>query len=187
MKRFISTTLGFFTYASIVMQWLWFTVGHLVLFKDNETLRALILPSKAEHPPQTLSFNFTPSASLIIGIFITIIAIAITIYLLAKVPRTLQKSGDTLTVISSEAIAEYLRKHRQIQPKDVQKTTFRMTQFFFLLLISPPLAGVFMQNALSLSYKAAGSITLLLAGISLFWAILYLHARNALPQKSDSK
>lgn len=187
LLQFSTTLLAFLTYVSIAIQWLWFMMAYLMAFKDNTFLRSIILPTPSSNPSPNTTFTITSDLSLIIGGFVTILAIFATLYIAFKLPKILQRSGDALTVVSSDAITAYLQNHKKIQAKDTAKTRFQLTQLFFIMLITPPLLGIAMKNVTPLTHHAAMAVTIFAASASIFWAILYLSVRPSATVGTSTK
>lgn len=97
-------------------------------------------PEVPAEPLQVASASGPPSMlSLIIACAITAIIIGLTLYVLAKLPTTVAKSGQKITQRASDFIVPAITHHAKLPAKKRQRLTARVVVYLKLALCAAPI------------------------------------------------
>lgn len=147
-NRWISVANGFGTlgYMSVFVQWAWaiVTVGYQFLASDMTVL----FPEEATRvtPDQVPDVSMPPVMSTIIAVAVTVIMLIIVGIFLSRLPRSVGKSGATITHSTAKVIVPTLTHHKKIPQAKQRRLTFTVVSIlkavacivpFVLVLFAP--------------------------------------------------
>ncbi len=182
MKRTIVNTFGVFGYLSLIMQWLWSAVILATPLFSNEATRSIFLPEHTVQPASTSSLELPEPLAWLFIVLAIVFSAAVIIYAVMAVPRTIGKTGRTITTKSAKVIVPHVTHHKHISKKREKALTERITWVVklvlvivpFLLLLVPP------DSTLGLTHLVTLSVGGFCAVASLVWfATQYISARLA--------
>lgn len=147
LQRYAINSAGILGYFSLVMQWLWIGVVFLPGLLENDSFRSVFAPRIAKEQPDAAAIEGAISSPLLIAVsvVITLVMIAVTIYVLYKLPSTIAKTGSKITKEASSVVIPVMTHHKKISPAKKQRLTFSVTfaiKFFAALI---PLPFLFLQ------------------------------------------
>jgi hypothetical protein len=109
------------------------------LLLGNDTFKHFVLPEKSTQPVQTMQFTMPPVAALVIGGIVTVLVMALTVYILLKVPAAVAQKGQKLTQTPANALVPIVTHHKKISAKKRLQISARLVVMAKLLLIATPL------------------------------------------------
>ena len=172
-------TLG---YMSVILQWLWVVVLYGPALMDTP-LKQLFFPPEGEPiitPPVHEAATQSP-LTIALAVGITIIVLAITIYVIIKAPSAVGKTGKKVTHSAAKAVIPVITKHKPIKKEFRRKLTIRITALSKMFLVIIPLVGILPVQFLSelpVSFDIILIITVVNALLSLlFFGLQYAMAR----------
>ncbi len=142
----VANGMGGIAYASLLFQWIWSLIPIFYPFATSEEFSSCILsPTKDGSTPvdipQTLSIQIPSGGDIISVIFmimISLLSLAIIVYIIIKIPKTTGKIGQTITRGSAESITPIIVKNRNVKQKT--KIIERVTWGVKVILLIAPLA-----------------------------------------------
>lgn len=137
----LTNTFGALGYASILTQWLWalVTVGYPLITSDKWRL---LIPKPTEpSPQQPIELGVLSPVVTGIAIVFTLAVLALTIYVLTKLPTTIGKTGHRVTQSTATVIAPAVN-HKKLSKKQRATLTFTLTWWVKLVLIIVPFAAL---------------------------------------------
>ena len=172
---------GTFGYFVCLLQWFW---GIILYFNYIESLALFITPSIESPVVKPVAVIETaPNIPLVIlSVVITIIMVAVTIYVIIKIPSTIYKTSKKIVRSTAENITPIVLKiqHKKDTKKVHLRLTFRLIIFIKISLIIIPVilsfASQFMEKQ-PFDYYIVMYVGLWLAVFStLLFAIQYILA-----------
>lgn len=172
MKRSIANIFGTLGYMSLIVQWLWagLTLG-FPLFASKE-FQTIFLPEPTTPVEPTVSSVSIPEPiAIILMVLASLFAIAISIYMVLAVPRTIGKVGKKVTVKSAETIAPYVTHHKRISDKRKKTLLERITWSVKAALLALPVLALLIpvSSDLGLTNEVVIGVGLTCAGFTLTW------------------
>lgn len=142
---------GVLGYISCTLQWLWVGVVALPPLLKSGLLDSLTKPKQVDHPILlTPSFETSPLTVAIIG-FITLIMLAVTIYILLRLPGAVAKTGETIVQTTTENVLPVLTHHQKLPAKKKRLLTRRVAFYirlcalvlpFVITMLLPPIKSL---------------------------------------------
>lgn len=126
----LTNTLGGFGYISLLLQWLWLVVLYGPTLADTPLREFLFPREKIVTTPDPL-FSFEPSFMVLFfsGV-VTVLIIAMTLYVLIKTPSAVGKTGQKVTQSAAKSVLPVVTRHKPME----KKMRLRLTARFILLL-----------------------------------------------------
>ncbi|MGB2787446.1 MAG: hypothetical protein WBB94_03635 [Candidatus Saccharimonadaceae bacterium] len=144
----IANFLGGVAYFFCLLGWFWSTILYLPTLK-------VLLEQFMSYYPRATSETKVPIQTgepnelvALVGIIVTLVMIALTIYVLIKLPLTIAKAGKKITHEPAEMIAPLVAKHQHKKdtPKQRRIIAYRLTLIFKVVLVTfPVILTVFSQ------------------------------------------
>lgn len=170
--------LGTLGYASLLMQWMWMAVvsGYALLMDKNHSWTKI--QSAPAQPQPEMQFSLPSPLAVIIAAIITLVIIIATIYVLAKLPRAIGKTGARVTRTTSDALTPLVTNHKPVTPKQRRVISYRLGIAIKMGLVVVPLAvSLLPYPAVPLEYRAVAAMAIIMASFSAgYFALQYLTA-----------
>lgn len=191
IKRGITNFFGSLGYLLCFLQWFW---AIMLYFSVIQSVAILFVPSRADrHAAQTPHLTFTPPSSLetAILVVVVIIMVAITLYALVMVPKSIVKTSNKVVHKTAESMAAIVirAQHKEDTKKIRLKLTVELILLIKFLLIVIPLAFITASGLLKeqpLAYSVTLTIGCSLAGLCIVsFAAQYMFAHWLSVKKSD--
>jgi|GEM_PF-821015 len=158
----ILLTIG---YSAVVFEWLWLSVIGLPLLIDTGLLDVL----RTEQPAvQITPHEQTESSPLLVAAvsITTVVILAITVVILAKLPRTILKGGDAVIAQATNVALPTVTHHKQLPAKRRRELTRRLRLVIELLSAIIPIAILPLLPAPEgLTFWMVMSLAIFLAGV----------------------
>lgn len=155
IKRVVANIFGTLGYGSLLIQWLWVALLYGPLLLDQPVAK-LLLPSDVPSKPAEPIAVVAPSPSIfIVAGVITIVVVALTVYVLAKLPKVIGETGQRITQDTATALVTVATRHRPLKPVKKRRLTSRVVAGVKVALSVVPLLAVLpavLLPALPLSY-----------------------------------
>lgn len=137
-RLFVVNLLGTLFYLSCLLQWMWsilpFMPGIITLV---ESFQAPIDPATVEPTVQIVGSQ--PSAlAILIAIIATVFILAICVYLVAKIPTAIGKTGQKITKGASSYIVPIVSHRKELTPKKRRQLTARVIVYLKIALATAP-------------------------------------------------
>ena len=130
-------------YMMCLLQWLWVMILILPALLESGLITSL-LPKVTEHHASQHIATGPPSPVLIlVGGIVTILMLALSVFVLLKFPSTVAKTGTAITHKSADAIVPVVTHHKVLPAKKRRLITGRVLFYIKLLLVLVPLAACF--------------------------------------------
>lgn len=177
----VTSLFGTLGYGSLLLQWSWWALLFLPGILENQYVKDFLLPEPNAAKQEVVRAD--PSFSLaytVIGMVVLVVILAITAYVLAKIPSQIAKGGNKVITSATSATLPVLSHNKKVSPKQRKKLTLRLSKLFKLLLIVMPLALLstlaFMPTTLpnEIIWLVGG---LLAAGSVVWFGLQYLAAK----------
>ncbi len=172
----IANFFGGLGYASLLLQWLWFGLTALFPLVANWDVKNSFLMHSSE------STTAAPSASMAmpgwLGIVLTIFAlvftIGLTIFAIIAIPKTIGKTGRTVTQGTANLVIPKLEHHHKMTVPQKRKLRFEITWSVKLVLWLIPLAALLFpfQNPEGLTEDHVVVLSFFTASFTLFWFLI---------------
>ena len=115
-RLYIVNLLGTLFYLSCLLQWAWAILPYMPGIVEFTKLFHTS-PEPLVEPVQTIPAGEPPSMTLlIVACVITAVIITLTLYVLAKLPTAVAKSGQKITQRASNFIVPAITHHAQLPP-----------------------------------------------------------------------
>lgn len=178
IARFAAGFFKVFSYIFTVLEWLWFTILLIPVLKATGILK-LFLPNGEQQAVPVAPHETASPMLLIFAAAITAVMILISIIALLRLPKTIAKTGDTVSHTVSEVIVPVITHHKKVPQKKYRLLTDRVMFYVRLGLIIVPLVGILLcppskQLGVSLGYLLGSSLALT-AVLSLVFEQLLTH------------
>lgn len=184
----VANVFGSFGYLSILVQWFWWIAVVVLPYLQDSSIKTLLLPSPATEHTAAVSPSLPFGFQLVLGTLALLFSIAVVIYAIYAVPRTIGKAGKSLTQKSAEITVNHVKFHHKPLTKAARKRLFEyLTWTVKLLLIVLPCVLLFLptHNGVAIPHEVVLAFGAFCAGMSLVWfTIQYLISRFA---RSDAR
>lgn len=179
----VANFFGAFGYISVLLEWAW-VIGIIVYpFIVNGSLNWLTNPTAEPQPipEQTMRLQIDPTAGIIIGVIVTIICIALVVYALFMIPKTLGRGSAAVTRSAAHVLVPAMTHQKHTTKKSLQRLTSRVMTGIKLTAISLPVVASYMVAVPNtLSREIIIICTLFFGGWSLFnFIVQYIVAKSA--------
>jgi len=191
IKSKFTNFIGGIGYFFCVLQWSWVLVLYFSLLKDFigyfESSEQLVEPA----PVAVTVANPTSPFLFIIGAIVVVFILALTIYMVVKMPSVINKSAKKIVHKSADSFAPLVLRiqKKKDNPRNKIRLTFELILIFKVaLIIIPIILSVFSRfvNNQVIDFYIAIWISLFLAGISLIsFVIQYILVKLLLIKKVD--
>lgn len=169
----IANIFGSFGYLSIVVQWFWFIAVIVLPYLEGSSLKSIFLPAAGEkHHAVAATINMPPFMQLIIAGLAIIFTLAITIYAIYMIPRSIGKVGKTITQKSAQVTISHIKHHHKPLTKRERKRLFEYATWSvkLLLLLIPCVLLLLPAHArLTIPHEVILLFGAFCAGMSLVW------------------
>ena len=177
----VTKVFGTFGYTSLLLQWGWLTLLVLPSLLDNQLVKELLLPAptKQAQVVATADSSFSLLYAIIIAV-VLVTALALTAYVLAKIPGQIARGGQKVITATTVASLPVLTGHKKLTAKKRLKLSLHVSKLVKLLFTLLPfgLLGLLAFVSVSLPTNVVWSVGGFLATGSLVWFSLeYLVAK----------
>lgn len=138
----IANFFGAMGYLSLLLEWFWVVGLLLQPLIVSGTFNWLITPPTAPQTPQP-TYSIDPTIGLIIGIVTTVLCLAVTVYALYFIPRSVGKTGAAVTQLAAKNIAPAITHHKPISKKRAKRLSYQIVTALKFILIALPLFVAF--------------------------------------------
>jgi len=189
-KREFTNFFGSLGYLSCAMQWLWaillyysYLIGAVAFITPNPVVEVIETQPIVNQPPNPLMFVF--------GSIVLIVIVALTIYVIVKMPSIIAKTSQKLVHKSADSVAPTLLhiQNKKDTKKNKIKLTFGLVLAIKVFLIIVPVVASYLSQYIkdqTFDFNIAMYVGLFLAGCSLvFFAIQYTFMRLFSISKTD--
>lgn len=185
----LANIFGTFGYLSVVVQWFWFVAVIILPYLQESSLKTIFLPQQGAIPSTvTTNLDFPPFIQIIIAGAAIIFTLAITLYAIYMVPRSIGKAGKKLTQTSAHVVTTRIKHHHKPLSAPRRKRIYEYLTWSVktLLLIVPCLLLLLpAQYTLPIPHEAILIIGVFCAGMSLLWfGLQYIISRIS---RSDAR
>lgn len=138
----IANFFGGMAYFVCLLGWFWSTILYLPTLKILLEQFMSYYPKAASETNVPIQTGEPNEIVALIGIIVTLVMIALTIYILIKLPFTIAKTGKKITHEPAEMIAPLVNRyqHKKDTPKQRRILVYRLTMIFKILLVTLPVA-----------------------------------------------
>ena len=166
----IANVFGTLLYIAIVIQWFWSLLILCYPLIQSGALPPFLMQSSTEIPHQSYNFGgFTPVVTMI-AIIITIVVMAATFVLIAKLPARIGKRGGELTHTASKTIISAMT-HKKPLPKQRRiRLSYRVTLLIKLVCIVIPLISLLFSGPIT---ELSPAIIWTIAGWCAAWSVIW--------------
>lgn len=168
-KLILVNSLGGLFYVFALLQWLWASLPYL---PDLISFAAKLQPSTAQPAPVIVQTTSTGPPSVLMVLLASVIVVgmlAITAYVLIKLPTTIGKTGEKLTKSASHYLVPIISHHAKLTPKKrLQLTARAILTVKFALCIAPAVIAALSFNVKSdVSYGIILIVAVFLTAVAL--------------------
>ena len=194
IKKGVTNLFGAFGYLACSMQWLWAIALNFSLVKSL----ALFVSPNANNPVveptvEAVSYgNSGPNVLLIfIGIIFVVIMVALTIFILIKMPSTIVNAGKKVVHGAAENVTPLVLRaqHKKDNKKNHKKLSSQLVIILKIVLVVIPLVLAYTSKFTEskiFDFNIAMIVAIWMAGSSvIFFAVQYLLAKLFEIKKQD--
>ena len=173
LKKRIVNFFGSLAYLTCLMSWFMVIMAY---FSSIQTFTKSIIPDKEPvSQPIIVVSQGVNLPMLLFAIFITILMIALTVYVMVKLPSVVAKTSKKIIHDAAEQVAPIVIKaqHKEVTKSRKIKSMFHIIVVLKVILIAAPLILVYSSASVSdkiISIEIVTYVSLWLAGLS---AILF--------------
>jgi hypothetical protein len=169
--RLFANILAGFGYTSVLLQWLWVSVLFLPSFLENKSIKNFLLPDATGQPIPQIELSGPPILLTIIAVIITVAVLATTLVILARLPATISRTGQRVTVKAASATLPILTRRQTLPAKRRRELTNRLVKLIKLLSILLPVCSLALLIIVPVSINSSVAIFIesLLAITSMAW------------------
>lgn len=170
----IANIFGSFGYFSVVVQWLWFIATIVLPYLEESSLKSVFLPAPGDkHHTVATAINMPPFVQVIIASLAIIFTLAILVYAIYMIPRSIGKAGKTITQKSAQVTVSHItHRHHKPLTKRERKRLFEYATWSvkLLLLLIPCILLLLPADAkLTIPHEVILLFGAFCAGMSLVW------------------
>ena len=169
----IANTFGAFGYLAICVQWSWLAVTQAIPLISKSDAKDLFIPQAQNLPAAPPAVALPDAVQIVLIVIALLFSIAVSIYAIFLVPKTIGKVGRTITNSGAEAAASRISKSKP-HTKAARRLKFRLTWTIKFGLITLPVLALMLPvgSEIALSHLQVMVTGLALALASLLWFIL---------------
>lgn len=133
----IANIPGGLGYVSCILQWLWAGIIYVPWLLSNDTFKQFILPNKTAQSAPEFHFALPSGVAIVIATISTVVVIAITLFVLVKVPSSVARGGKKVTQTSANALLPVITHHKKVSAKKrriLNNTLIKSTKAAIVLL-----------------------------------------------------
>jgi hypothetical protein len=170
-RALLANSFGTFGYFSCLLLWVWVAVLYLPAALGNEQVKEFLLP--AEGHPVSAPESLAPSPGVIIfAIIITVVIMAVTLFVLLRAPVTIARTGKAVTTRAAGSIEPLVVHGRTLPLAEKRRLAASLIKFVKLLLVLIPVAAGLLTALLlppTLPYEMVMLVTGVLGLASVLW------------------
>lgn len=144
--------LGAAGYIACVLQWLWIAAILLPALLKSSFFKSLVPtaePAKTVVVQQNIANTETPPLLVLLGILLAIIVVGVLLYFFAvKFPRSVAKTGSTVTHAPATTLTPIIVQHSHLTPKQKRSLPAAIIMSMKALLIAVPLLLLFFAGTI---------------------------------------
>ncbi len=177
----LTKVLGTLGYTSLLLQWGWWALLFLPSLLDSQLVKEFLLPTPSKQPEVVVQASGTYSLLYsLIAIVAVVVVLALTVYVLAKIPGQIAKGGNKIITTTTAAALPVLTHKKKVSAKKRRMISLRISKLVKLIFAVVPLAllGMIALVPISLPTDVAWTIGAFLATGSVLWfSLQYLAAK----------
>jgi hypothetical protein len=169
----VANILASFGYLSIVVQWFWAIATVAIPYIQHSSLELLFVPTTsapANTPMQHVDLPIGIQITMMIAAIIFVLAI--TLYAIYAIPRTVGKLGRNVTKKGAAVTIKHIKHHHQpLTPIEKKRVYEYITWGIKFLLMIAPCALLLLptHQSLTISHAVVLIIGIFCLGLSLVW------------------
>lgn len=173
----IANTFGVLGYGSVLLQWLWMALTIVLpLLVGSQALDFFLPRETAPTAPIEAGNDFSPVLQVIIAVLAVVFSVAVSLYALYKLPKSIGKAGKTITHTGAKVSSDFVAKRAHYQPAQKARLMSNITWAAKFVLIALPLLALLLPTAeqFALNHLQVVVVGLFLSVWSLVWFIAQL-------------
>ena len=159
----VANVAGAFGYTSVMFQWTWSLL--LLCYPLIMERPSFLLPDTSS--PQARTLELSPALSplaTVLAIVVTIGILALTIVVLARLPKAIGKKAATLTKTAASAVIPVVTHHKKISKQQRKKLSYKLSlSIKAVVLVLPLVMLLFVDTSGTIPSLAAWSVGLFCA------------------------
>lgn len=137
LPRLTANIFGVLGYAGVILEWIWLAAIFLPLLLHSEAIKWTIPEKTAHETMQYPGLSLPPTWLFAISAVVTIAMIALTIYIILKVPSSALKTTSKAAHHTADQLVPVVTHHKKISKKKERLISARI--FFYLKLVATSL------------------------------------------------
>ena len=159
----VANVAGAFGYTSVMFQWTWSLL--LLCYPLIMERPSFLLPDTSS--PQARTLELSPALSplaTVLAIVVTVGILALTIVVLARLPKAIGKKAATLTKTAASAVIPVVTHHKKISKQQRKKLSYKLSlSIKAVVLVLPLVMLLFVDTSGTIPSLAAWSVGLFCA------------------------
>ena len=159
----VANVAGAFGYTSVIFQWTWSLL--LLCYPLIMERPSFLLPDTSS--PQARTLELSPALSplaTVLAIVVTVGILALTIVVLARLPKAIGKKAATLTKTAASAVIPVVTHHKKISKQQRKKLSYKLSlSIKAVVLVLPLVMLLFVDTSGTIPSLAAWSVGLFCA------------------------
>ena len=140
LRRHLANSFGVAGYGFAVLVWLWLAAICLPPLLKSDALHWTLPQTTGTRPSAPVpDLSLPPAWMLVLGAFVTIVMIAITLYILIKVPVQAVKSTSSVAHHTAERLIPVVVHHKKVSQKRARLIGARLLFYLKLALACLPI------------------------------------------------
>lgn len=172
----IANVLGSFGYLSIVVQWFWVIATIIIPYMQHSSLESLFVPmTSTPHAAPVQSIELPAGLQIAAMIGAIIFMIAIIMYAIYAVPRSVGRLGKSVTQKSATATVQHMTHHHQPLTEVEKKRAYEYLTWgvkIVLVVIPFALSSIPTHQSLTISHSVVVVVSLFCFSVSFLWFFL---------------
>lgn len=165
----LANFFGALGYISVIIQWAWslIVVAYPLLASGACTI---VAPPPATNTPEPLDLGAATPFVTVIAVFVTLLVMIATVIFVAKLPKTIGKSGARATHTVAHKLTPHISHSRKLTKKQRRTISYRIVLIIKLCIIVTPLVLLGFAHAIStLSLEIIWTVAIFCAVCSLVY------------------
>ena len=140
-KTLLVNTFGALGYLCCLLLWGWIGILFLPMLLENKHVEQFLLPTPSESPPVVQPAAETSPLLIVVAVSITVVVLIMTIIVLLRAPKTIAKTGRTVTLKAANSALPLVARGKELTPAKQRRLTTRLVKLAKLLLAVLPVAA----------------------------------------------
>ena len=174
-KTLFANTFGALGYTFCLLLWGWVGILYLPMLLENETIEKFVIPTPSEDTVTMQPVLEVSPFTTVAAAIITIAVVVATIIVIARMPKSIAKTGKTVTTKAASAALPVVARGKKLTPAKQQRLTVNLIKLAKLTFVLLPVAISFIGTVLAPPIPL--DITLLVSGVLAICATLWFSAQ----------